>query len=275
MKHRFITTAIFVLIGICSYAQSLMIQGRVMHEGEPLAKANVMEVDANQRIKNQTLTDDAGFFTMNVTGEKTSIRVTYNGMRRYTHKIGTKKTWEINLQKESDKESQKKVKSRHESRKLLVGHLQGRVIPQIVWMEHLTDTTFCMIIPVRVYNSVEEYPIGRKVTIQDNKSRIVATGKNIEAVVPEEGLPDSWDPFVRTTSNNSANNNSQFTTDDRDYFCYPRFLFTRSELEYMIDNSDELVCFAVDTARGDNYWMYYPGKNFAKEMQKILKRMLK
>lgn len=275
MKHRFFTTLVLALVGICTYAQALKIQGRVLHEGESLAKANVMEVDANQRIKNQTLTDDAGFFTMNVTGEKTSIRVTYEGMRRYTHKIGAQKTWEIELKKESDKESQRKVKSRYESTKLIVGHLQGRIIPQIVWMEHLTDTTFCMIIPVRVYNSVEEYPIGRKVTVQDNRSRIVATGKNIEAAVPEEGLPDSWDPFVRTTSNNSANNNSQFTTDERDYFCYPRFLFTKSELEYMIDHSDELVCFAVDTARGDNYWMYYAGKNFAKEMQKILNRMLK
>lgn len=275
MSKRIISAILLALVGIVSYAQSLIIHGKVTHEGEPLAKANVMEIDANHRIKNQTQTDESGLFSLNVTGGKTSIRVTHDGMKRFTKKIGTQKSWDIELRKESNEESQRKVKSRHETTKLLVGLLQGRAIPQLTWMEHLTDTTFCMIIPVRVYSSVEEYPIGRKVVIQDAMGKIVATGENIEAAMPEEGTPDSWDPWVRTSTNNSANNNSQFTTNDRDYFCYPRFLFTKTELEYMIDHSQELTCFAVDTSRGDNYWLYYKGKNFAKELQKILNRMLK
>lgn len=275
MTQRIITSIVLAITCVVAYAQGLNIHGKVMHNGEPLSKANVMEIDANHRIKNQTLTDDAGLFVLNVTGDKTSIRVTYNGMRRFTRKIGSQKTWEIILQKENNEEGKKKVKSRHETNKLLVGHLQGRVIPQLTWMEHITDTSFCLIIPVRVYNSVEEYPLGRKVVVQDISGRIVATGENIEASVPIEGIPESWDPYVRTSTNNSANNASQFTTNDRDYYCYPRFMFSKNELEYMIDHSDELVCFAVDTSRGDNYWMYYTNKNFAKELQKLLNRMLK
>ena len=256
-----------------AYAQGTYIQGRVLHQDEPLAKANVVELDANHRIINQTQTDDAGFFTLNVSGGKTSIRVTYHGMKKFTKKIGTQTTWQIELKEEENNNG--KVKSRHETSKLLVGHLNGRIIPQLTWVENLTDTTFCIIVPVRVYNAVEEYPMGRKMAVQDYNGRIVAIGTCIEAAIPEEGAPQSYDPYVRTSTNNSANNNSQLTTNDRDYFAYPRFVFTKTELEYLIDHSSELACFAVDTSRGDNFWLYYKSKNFNKELQKILNKMLK
>lgn len=257
-----------------AYAQGLKIQGRVMHEGEPLAKANVVELDVNHRIINQTQTDDAGFFSLNVSGGKTSVRVTYEGMRKFTRKIGTQTSWQIELDKEKDMGG-KKVKSRHETTKLLVGHIQGRAVPQLTWVEHLTDTTFCLIVPVRVFKGVEEYPSGRKIAVMDYNGRIIATGECIENAIAEEGAPQSWDPYVRTSTNNSADNNSQFSTDERDYFCYPRFLFSKTELEYLIDHSKEVACFAVDTSRGDNHWLYYTGKNFGKELQKVLNRMLK
>lgn len=274
MKTRFILSVILALSGIMTYAQGLKIQGRVTHEGSPLPNANVVEIDANHRIINQTLADASGYFTLNVTGGKTSIRVTHHGMRKYTHKIGTRTMWEISLDKEKDMDPGK-VRSRHETTKLLVGHLQGRTIPQLTWVEHLTDSTFCIIVPVRTVNGVEEYPQGRKMVVQDYNGHIIATGLCIEPAMPEEGLPQSYDPYVRTSSNNSANNNSQFTTDDRDYFCYPRFLFKRTDLENVIDHSTEVACFAVDTTRGDNYWIYYKAKNLGKELQKILNKMLK
>ena len=274
MIQRITLFLILSLSGMMAYAQVQKIQGRVMHEGEPLVKANVVELDANHRVINQTQTDNAGYFSMNVSGGKTSVRVTYDGMRRFTHKIGTQTTWEIELDKDNETDG-KTAKSRHETTKLLVGHVQGRAIPQLTWVEHLTDTSFCLVVPVRVFKGVEEYPSGRKITVQDYNGRIVATGRCIETATAEEGAPESWDPFVRTSTNNSAGNNSQFTTDDRDYFCYPRFMFSKTELEYLIDHSKEIACFAIDTSRGDNYWLYYTGKNFGKELQKILNRMLK
>lgn len=274
MKQRAILSLLFALSSIMAYAQIQKIQGRVIHEGEPLAKANVVELDANHSVINQTQTDVAGFFSMIVSGGKTSVRVTYDGMRRFTRKIGTQTTWEIELEKDNETDG-KRVKSRYETNKLLVGHVQGRAVPQLTWLEHLTDTTFCLVVPVRVFKGVEDYPSGRKITVQDYNSRIVATGECIETATAEEGAPESWDPFVRTSTNNSADNNSQFTTDDRDYFCYPRFVFSKTELEYLIDHSTEIACFAVDTSRGDNYWLYYTSKNFGKELQKLLNRMLK
>ena len=260
---------------IQAIAQKNQVYGKVMFNGEPLENANVMEVDANHRMLTQTQTDASGFFTLFVTGDKTSIRVTCNGMKKFTQKIGTQKSWNIELKEDTDTLSNRKVKSKHETKKLLVGHLQGRVVPQLTWVEQLTDSTFCLIIPIRVFSGVEEYPKGRRLVVQDYNSHAVAIGTNIEAAMPEEGAPESWDPFVRTSSNNSADNNSQFTSNDNDFFCYPRFLFSRRDLEYIIDNSNSIACFAVDTSRGDNYWIYYMSKSFPKEMQKILNKMLK
>lgn len=275
MKKIIILTLALMLSCIQAIAQKNQVYGKVMFNGEPLENANVMEVDANHRMLNQTQTDASGFFTLFVTGDKTSIRVTCNGMKKFTQKIGTQKSWNIELKEDTDTLSNRKVKSKHETKKLLVGHLQGRVVPQLTWVEQLTDSTFCLIIPIRVFSGVEEYPKGRRLVVQDYNSHAVAIGTNIEAAMPEEGAPESWDPFVRTSSNNSADNSSQFTSNDNDFFCYPRFLFSRRDLEYIIDNSNSIACFAVDTSRGDNYWIYYMSKSFSKEMQKILNKMLK
>ena len=275
MKKIIILTLALILSCIQAIAQKNQVYGKVMFNGEPLENPNVMQVDANHRMLNQTQTDASGFFTLFVTGDKTSIRVTCNGMKKFTQKIGTQKSWKIELKEDTDTLSNRKVKSKHETKKLLVGHLQGRVVPQLTWVEQLTDSTFCLIIPIRVFSGVEEYPKGRRLVVQDYNSHAVAIGTNIEAAMPEEGAPESWDPFVRTSSNNSADNNSQFTSNDNDFFCYPRFLFSRRDLEYIIDNSNSIACFAVDTSRGDNYWIYYMSKSFPKEMQKILNKMLK
>ena len=271
MKHRYTITAILLLFAIFVNAQTRRIYGTVMHNNTPVANANVVELDANHRYLSHTKTDEWGKFTLIVTGKKTSIRVTHDDMTRYTSKIGDQEYWNITLNKKTESEKNELVKKTYESTRLLSGFAQGRFIPQFICVEQLSDTTFCLVIPVRVYNSVEDYPQGRKVVVQDYNNRIVATGNCIEDAIAQEGAPQSWDPIVRTTALEGPN----FTHDVRDFFCYPRFLFTKTELEYMIDHRSELLCFAVDTARGDNYWMYYPSKTFAKEMQKILNRMLK
>ncbi len=275
MKHNIV--ALLLLFGAVSTisAQKLQVQGYVLHDGTPVAHAKITEINADHRILNQTYSNEDGRFALNITGDRTSLRVTAPGMRKFTQKIGRNTIWEINLKEEKTPQAPNKVVSRQESKKLFVGHLNNRPIPQLSWVEQLTDTTFTLVVPVRMPTMVEEYPIGRKLTVTDFNGHVVAIGTCIEQAVPEEGLPQSWDPYVRTSSNNSADNISPFTTNDRDYFSYPRFVFTKTELEYMIDHSTELACFAVDTSRGDNYWIYYPATTFARELQKILNRMLK
>ena len=44
-----------------------------------MKNAKIVELDENLRILNQTHTDDLGYFTLKVTGEHTSLRVTADG----------------------------------------------------------------------------------------------------------------------------------------------------------------------------------------------------
>lgn len=256
-------------------AQEMQLQGTVSHDGTPVAKAAVMEIDINHRILNHTYTDAKGRFALKTTGGKTSLRVTASGMHKFTQKIGHTTNWQVNMKKDNTPDVPNRVKARYETTKLLVGKSNARAIPQITWVEQLTDTTYTLVLPVRMPTMVEEYPTGRKMTVTDFNGHVVALGECIEQAVPEEGLPKSWDPFVRVSTSNSTDSESPFTTDDRDYFAYPRFALTKTEMEYMIDHSSDLACFAVDTSRGDNCWLYYPATTFAKELQKILNRMLK
>ncbi len=273
---RLVSALLFLLVQISAlWAQELRLHGTVSHDGAPVAGAKVVEMDANHRIFNQTYTDAEGRFTMPATNGKTSLRITAPGMRRFTQKIGTTTQWQVELKADDTPIDGTTAQKKSETKKLLVGHLNGRPIPQLTWVEQLTDTTFTLVIPVRMPSAVEEYPAGRRLNVTDNLGRVVAIGICIESAMPEEGTPESWDPFIRPNNNNSANNQSGFTSNDSDYFSYPRFRFTKAELEYLIDNSQDLACFAVDTARGDNYWMYYPARTFSRSLQKILNKMLK
>lgn len=275
MKYIISTLLFGALHTSAILAQEFRLQGTISHNGRPLPRATVVEMDSNHRILNQTYSDSKGHFMLNVTGGKTSLRVMAAGMRKFTQKIGHTTNWQVNMKKNNTSDAPDKVKARHETTKLLVGKMNARAIPQISWVEQLTDTLYTLVIPVRMPTMVEAYPTGRKLTVTDLNGHAVVIGECIEQAVPEEGLPKSWDPFIRVSTNNSVDNGSAFTTDDRDYFAYPRFSFTKDELEYMIDHSTELACFAVDTSRGDNFWIYYPATSFTHELQKILNRMQK
>ncbi len=278
---NFMKRILFLSYILCSLfslpllAQDRQLLGTVTHDGTPLVGATVMEMDANHRILSQTYTDTDGRFVLKAIGKKTSLRVTARGMRKFTRKIGNDTQWEVELKKDATPDDGIKARTSHETTKLLAGRMGGRVIPQITWVEQLTDSTFTLVVPVRMPSMVEEYPAGRKMTVTNFNGHVVAAGECIEPALPEEGLPQSWDPHVHMTSGNSSDNSSSLTTDDRDYFAYPRFRFTKTQLEYLIDHSADLACFAVDTSRGDNYWMYFPSTTFSRQLQKIMNRMLK
>ena len=275
MKQKIILGIASLMMAISAGAQSLRLHGRVIHEGQPVANAHVTEINSSYRVINQAVTDKSGYFTMPASGEKTYIRVTSHGMKRFTRKIGKQYSWEINMQKESDAYLEQKVKSSIESTKLLVGFAHGRELPQLVWVEHLTDTTFALVVPVKTNTLVEQYPTGRKIVVQNINSRIIATATNIENVSPEEGLPETYTPFLSDKFNNPYNDEFSSSGNTSDYYAYPRFLFTKNDLEYLIDHSKEISVFCIDNAEGDNYWRYYTSRHFAKELQKILKNLLK
>ena len=103
----------------------------------------------------------------------------------------------------------------------------------------------------------------------------MATAINIETVTPEIGLPENETNFLSDKFNNPNNDEYSDSGNTNDYYVYPRFLLTKTDLEYLIDHSEEISVFCIDNAKGNNYWMYYTSRHFAKELQKILNRMLK
>lgn len=278
MIQRLMAIITAIMLASTAYSQSKNIHGIVTHQGRPLQRANVVELDANHRIINQTKTNSKGVFVLSVSNSKNHIRVTYEGMVKYSHKIGSIDNWKIELKKNSTEKQEKTVKSRRETSKLLVGHSHNAIITQITWLEQLSDTTFCMIVPIRVNSAVEEYPVGRRMVVQDYNGRAIAIGVCIEDAFAQEGDPKNQDePYLFNKISNSSvtSRETSFGVAEHEYFCYPRFLFYITDLENLIDHSKDIACFSVDTSQGDNYWLYYPHRHFAKELQKILNKMLK
>ena len=82
-----------------SYAQK-RISGRVWNPQDgPAMMANVVEVDANNRIQSATQTDMSGNFTMVIKNPNNVLKVNYIGYRPWQSKIGTTTVFKIQLEK--------------------------------------------------------------------------------------------------------------------------------------------------------------------------------
>ena len=84
-----------------SYAQK-RISGRVWNPQDgPAMMANVVEVDANNRIQSATQTDMSGNFTMVIKNPNNVLKVNYIGYRPWQSKIGTTTVFKIQLERNS------------------------------------------------------------------------------------------------------------------------------------------------------------------------------
>ena len=82
-----------------TYAQK-RISGRVWHPQDgPAMMANVVEVDANNRIQSATTTDMNGNFSMIIKNTNNVLKVNYIGYRPWESKIGNNTTFKIQLEK--------------------------------------------------------------------------------------------------------------------------------------------------------------------------------
>jgi len=275
MKHCLLFF-VSLIISINAVAQTFVISGKVSGPLGPVQDAWVTEVDVNNRSLNSTKTDPQGIFNLKVTGGRTFLRITADGMRRVTQRIGTKRSFNIEMDKAAEVDlSDRFSRTNLETTKLLYGISQMQRIRQWTWVEQVNDTLFAISVPVRVNSAVEEYPAGRQMQILDARGAIMATCSNMFTEIAQEGAPDTYEAHVTAKSNNGNHNTSLAGDTQTDYFCYPRFAVSKSEVELIIDNADNISRFAVDTARGDNYWILYPDKRFGPELQKIINKLLK
>ena len=275
MKHCLLILTSFIF-SIDVVAQAFIVSGKVSGPAGPIQNAWIAEVDNNNRSLNSTKTDPQGLFNLKVSGGRTFLRITADGMRRITHRIGSKRSFNTQMDKAAEVDlSDRFSRSNIETTKLLYGISQLQRISQWTWIEIVNDTLFAISVPVRVNSAVEEYPAGRQMQILDARGAIMATCNNMFTEIAQEGAPDTYEAHITAKSNNGNRNSSLAADTQSDYFCYPRFTISKTQMEYIIDNADNISRFAVDTARGDNYWILYPDKRFGPELQKIINKLLK
>lgn len=89
---------VVALMAIPANAQQRRISGTVADDIDVIIGANVVELDKNNRIVSQTVTDMNGNFTMNIKDPNNTLKVSYIGYKNFTQKLGTKNVFKITLQ---------------------------------------------------------------------------------------------------------------------------------------------------------------------------------
>ena len=78
-------------------AQQRRISGTVSDEIDVIIGANVKEIDKNNRIVSQAITDMNGNFTMNIKDPNNTLEITYIGYKKYSQKIGNKSMFKVTM----------------------------------------------------------------------------------------------------------------------------------------------------------------------------------
>ena len=90
---------LFILcLGISTVYAQKRISGHVFNPKDgPIMMANVLEIDANNRIQSSTQTDMSGNFALTIKNPKNKLKVHFYGYRVFEQVIGDKTSWRIQL----------------------------------------------------------------------------------------------------------------------------------------------------------------------------------
>ncbi len=89
---------VVAIMAIPANAQTRRISGTVADDIDVIIGANVVELDKNNRIVSQTVTDMNGNFTMNIKDPNNTLKVSYIGYKNFTQKLGSKNVFKITLE---------------------------------------------------------------------------------------------------------------------------------------------------------------------------------
>ena len=95
---RILLLWVMALSAIPVSAQQRRISGTVSDDIDVIIGANVVEIDKNNRIVSQAVTDMNGNFTMNIKDPNNTLKVSYVGYKTYAQKVGSKNVFKILLQ---------------------------------------------------------------------------------------------------------------------------------------------------------------------------------
>ena len=97
-KIKYLLFLMLCLSCSLAYAQK-RISGHVWNAKDgPIMMANVIEIDANNRIQASTTTDMSGNFTLAIKNPENTLKVYFFGYRPWERKIGTQTVFKIELQ---------------------------------------------------------------------------------------------------------------------------------------------------------------------------------
>ena len=86
------------LMALPASAQQRRISGTVSDDIDVIMGANVKEIDKNNRIVSQAVTDMNGNFTMNIKDPKNTLSITFIGYKEFSQVIGGKNVFNVTLQ---------------------------------------------------------------------------------------------------------------------------------------------------------------------------------
>ena len=90
---------VVALMALPANAQQRRISGTVSDDIDVIIGANVKEIDKNNRIVSQAITDMNGNFTMNIKDPNNTLEISYIGYKKFSQKIGSgKSVFKVTLQ---------------------------------------------------------------------------------------------------------------------------------------------------------------------------------
>lgn len=268
--------SLLLLLTASVFAQRQTVSGQISGPDGRIPNVSVREVDANHRVYNHTRSDQNGLFSFQVRDAQHSLQFIAPGYHTLTHKMLGNKSFRVTLDPQAKSPRMKDVNLLLKSDQLFCGHYMGSVVKQMAWVEQVGDTLFTLILPVRMDELIGEYPAGRVLLVLSEQDAQIMQWVNVVDASPQNVAPYDVDD-VRLAQLYSGTNYSPGGTGDiaetesgKPLYAYPHFQFSRSNLEYLIENPQALRRLAVDTYKADNYWNFYPTENTIELLKQVL-----
>ena len=140
---KILLTALLGVISQLVMAQGIRISGTLSDNDGPIMMANVVEVDANNRIVSAAQTDFDGNFSMTVRSTKNKLKFSYVGDKTQVLSIGDRTVFKVKLQPENTQLKEVVVKSkRSNSGGLMISKKAVTVAQQSMNMENIEGLSF-------------------------------------------------------------------------------------------------------------------------------------
>ncbi|MBO7068183.1 MAG: carboxypeptidase regulatory-like domain-containing protein [Bacteroidaceae bacterium] len=270
--RKIILTSLLLLITTLLLAQRQNVSGQINGPDGRIPNVSVREVDANHRVYNHTTADKNGLFSFYVRDAQHSLQFFAPGYRMFTHKMLGQKSFKVTLEPRRTSPYIGAERLILKSDRLLCGHYMGAEVKQMAWIEQMNDTLFTLILPVKMNMIIDEYPAGRTLLVLSDWDKQLMQWENVVDAYPIDVAPHEVSDVHLAQSYSGTNYQPGGIKDEKPLYAYPHFQLTKANLEYLVQNPQELRRVVVDTYKADNYWNLYPTDQTIDLLKQVLKK---